>query len=340
MATPQARSTAASNELLVFINIGWMVHYRGAADDPTLGGHGWLRTHDRGHEEWNFQPVGGKLYGYIPRSARVRLPQLGAPRNAESVTGVTVVWLARSPLDRKTYVVGWFRNATIQHDNRHYVIDRGEGEVIEYQIEAPLNEAVLLSPDQRVLPVPTAKKPGNMGQSPVWYGNVQFRERFLAFLANGGVEAPSTRSSRTGAPHQADPELRQRIEMAAVRHAVSYYESRTGGSREVVSVEADNVGWDLNVTGGGRTLRVEVKGLSGSNLCVELTPNEYKQMRSAVRRDYVVYVVCNALSAEPQAYVFYFNAEASKGREYIWSTADGRVLKIEEIIGARLTAVE
>ncbi|WP_410723360.1 protein NO VEIN domain-containing protein, partial [Burkholderia sp. SIMBA_042] len=76
-----------------------------------------------------------------------------------------------------------------------------------------------------------------------------------------------------------------------------YYESEEGGNRTVSSVEEDNVGWDLTVTGGDVTLKVEVKGLSGHELCVELTPNEYKQMVSPEHRAmYAVYVVTGALS--------------------------------------------
>ncbi|WP_157640706.1 protein NO VEIN domain-containing protein [Burkholderia ubonensis] len=72
------------------------------------------------------------------------------------------------------------------------------------------------------------------------------------------------------------------------------------------------------MTGGDVTLRVEVKGLSGSEVRVELTPNEYKQMLSPKHRElYVVYVVTEALSAKPHAHIFYYNSEISQGSEHV-----------------------
>ena len=52
-----------------------------------------------------------------------------------------------------------------------------------------------------------------------------------------------------------------------------------GKGYEVVSVEDDNMGWDLNVfPPDGETLQVEVKGISKHKVNVGLTPNEYEQI--------------------------------------------------------------
>lgn len=326
-------------EPLVFVNIGWMVSYQGPTNDPTIGGHGWLKTHSYGHEAWNFEPHQKRLYGYVPRSARINLRKLGAAGNAERIDGVTVVWIARSPRNGVTYVIGWYRNASVHRDSNHYKVPRSTGEVIEYQIQAPIDEAKLLTPDQRILEVPTAKVAGNLGQSPVWYGNPTFVERVRAFLKTGGVALTSPGKRSTGAGKQRDPEERRRIELAAVQHAIRYYESPAGGNRVVQSVEKDNAGWDLTVTGGDVTLKVEVKGLSGDDVCVELTPNEYEKMLSPKHRTmYVVYVVTAAGTAAATSHVFYYNADVSKGQQHVWMTVDGRALKIKPLTGARLTA--
>ncbi len=60
------------------------------------------------------------------------------------------------------------------------------------------------------------------------------------------------------------------------------------------SVERDNVGWDLEAELGDRRLLIEVKGLSGRPLSVELTPNEFKKF---VKNDenYRLYIVREAL---------------------------------------------
>lgn len=326
------------DELIVFVNIGWMVSYRGGADDPTLGGHGYLKSHTLGHEAWTFLPTGGRVYGYVPGSSNINLKRLGASSSAPSVDAVTVVWIAKSPRDKKTYVVGWYRDATVFRADNIRLIARAEEGDVAYQISAPHKRAKLLPPDQRTLRVPTAKGEGNLGQHPVWYGNPEFVQRVRAYLMNDGVEPSKPGPQPTRMPRQPDPELRKKIELAAVRHAADHYRSAEGGARTVESVERDNEGWDLNVIGADGVLRVEVKGLSGTILCVELTPNEYKQMRSAAHRvQYVVYVVTEALT-NPVAHVFYYNAEASKGGSHVWSTHDGRALAIEALIGARLTA--
>lgn len=326
------------DEPLLFVNIGWMVAYKGPTNDPTIGGHGWLKSHDYGHEAWNFLPHQGKLYGYVPRSARINLRRLGSAPKDDELTGVTVVWVARNPRDKVTYVAGWYRNALVFRESNHFKIQRAKGQVIEYQIEAPNDGAKLLTPDQRTLKVPTAKLKGNLGQSPVWYGNTEFVAQVRAYLKADGVIQEPRKKKASGTPKQPDPETRKLVELAAVRHAIDYYTSRAGGTRTVTSVERDNTGWDLTVTGGDVTLKVEVKGLSGSNLCVELTPNEYKQMHSSEHRSmYAVYVVTAALSSAAAAHIFYYNAELSHGRNHVWTTEDGRMLKIEPLTGARLT---
>jgi hypothetical protein len=141
-----------------------------------------------------------------------------------------------------------------------------------------------------------------------------------------------------GSPRRADPEARKLIELAAVRHATTYYESKVGGSRTVRSVEADNEGWDLTVTSGDEVLKVEVKGLTGTHLCVELTPNEYKQMQSSTHRaDYVIYVLTEVGTRNARSHIFYYNALLSQGRAHVWTTEDDRRLKVEKVIAARLT---
>jgi hypothetical protein len=58
---------------IVFVDIGGMNHYKGTQNDRTLGGHSYPKAHDYGHEAWNFLPTRGIVYGYVPRSAQVRL---------------------------------------------------------------------------------------------------------------------------------------------------------------------------------------------------------------------------------------------------------------------------
>jgi hypothetical protein len=270
---------------LLFVNVGWMIDYGGVSkDDPTLGGHGYLKNNALGHESWNFAPLRGNVFGYVPGSARINLKNLGGDSSTDSCSNVTVVWLARSPHNGVTSIVGWYKHAIVYREKEHILLRRKGGYSVGYQIVAPAKDAVLLPTERRLFPIPTKKKKGSLGQSSIWYGGSdKFRATVSEYIGNNGI---LKRKTGLRVPkRQADPEARKKIELAAIRHATVFYESLEGGGRVVESVEKDGVGWDLTVSAdNGEILKVEVKGLSGRDLVVELTPNEYKQMRSAEHR--------------------------------------------------------
>lgn len=324
---------------VVFVNIGWMVKYNGpSSNDPTLGNFGFLKTDTVGHEAWNFKPLRNKVYGYVPRSAQIRIERLGGGRREDRLDGVTVVWLARNPRDKRTYVVGWYKNATVYRNSNTINLARSKAFTVGYQIEAPADLATLLAPDARIFPIPTAKKPGNLGQSPVWYGkDDSFRASVRNYITKGELPAANKKGS---SPKQPDPELRRKIEKAAVEHATEYYGSTVGGKRKVVSVETLGRGWDLEATAfDGSVLKVEVKGLSGKDVVVELTPNEYAHMMASEHRsDYIVYIVTEALEKSARAHVFRYDAMLSKGKDHVWITDDFRRLTIQPLIAARLSS--
>jgi hypothetical protein len=105
-----------------------------------------------------------------------------------------------------------------------------------------------------------------------------------------------------------------------------------GGGYDVVSVEADALGWDLHCTRGSSELFVEVKGCSGREIRAELTPNEWAKMSdTSISPKYIVYIVTDCLRADPAAAVFRHVSPK------LWQTDDGRSLQIEVRPGARLS---
>jgi hypothetical protein len=125
--------------------------------------------------------------------------------------------------------------------------------------------------------------------------------------------------------HTQDPELRVKIEQAAVKFVINHYQEM---NREfsVSSVERENLGWDLEITQDGRTLfRVEVKGRGGCG-DVELTPNEYAAMQSNKEGLYRLAVVRNALS-DPMLTLF-------EQEDTGWRSADGKTLRLTPKTGA------
>lgn len=98
---------------------------------------------------------------------------------------------------------------------------------------------------------------------------------------------------------------------------------------DAVDVSAKARGWDIEARDSKGQLLIEVKGLSGPNVNVELTPNEYDKMR-ILRDRYVLFVVTSALTQRPMARTFRFQAESSS-----WRSAAGEELAIAEVLGAR-----
>jgi hypothetical protein len=124
---------------------------------------------------------------------------------------------------------------------------------------------------------------------------------------------------------QADVHKRQLVEISAINVTDEYF---TTHGYSVISVERDNVGWDLEASKEHETLFLEVKGLSGPTLAIELSPNEYRESINKI--NYRLCVVTCTLS-DPKLYIFQFDKEIKK-----WKTELDKVLAIEEVKGARL----
>ena len=89
----------------------------------------------------------------------------------------------------------------------------------------------------------------------------------------------------------------------------------------------------MNAIGHGEILRLEVKGVSGSDVVAELTPNEFAKMQMQQHRDtYRVCIVADALSKAPELCVFRYSVP----REMWENETTGTVLNIERIEAARV----
>ncbi len=208
---------------------------------------------------------------------------------------------------------------------------RHEGNEFGFYVTAASSDATLLPSDERVFQVPRGE--GGMGQANVWYADSpdahrKFRSDVLSYLETR--QSPQLPRPIGDPPRQPDPFLRQRIEQAAIAKTTEYY---TGLGYVVDSVEHDNVGWDLNAVHASRTLalKLEVKGLSGSECVIDLTPNEYAKL-SQHRESYRLCVVTEAIT-EPRLAVFAYSEDSRR-----WEERDGRVLQFEDIVAARCRA--
>jgi hypothetical protein len=310
-----------------------MERYQGLrAGDQISGGGAYVKKEGRGHEVCNFSPDNGTLYGYVQApGAQVNLDRLGANSGDDSITA-TVVWTATRP-GGGTTIVGWYKDATVFRDYQKFdkaPRTQSQNGIDGYRITAPAGGATLLPVDARVFEIPRQVK-GGMGQSNVWYADspesAPLVEDVRALIEGG--QSPRTGRPKHGRPQ--DQERKAKVEKAAIRACCTYFENL---GYDVVSVEKDNVGWDLVAKSGRSSLRIEVKGLSGSVFSVELTPNEFNAFTQQAN-DYRLAVVTNALESPSLSVCRYSDEQAA----WVVENNDGRALEIKVKQSASITCI-
>ncbi|HUG82134.1 MAG TPA: DUF3883 domain-containing protein [Bryobacterales bacterium] len=299
-----------SIDRVFFMNVGWMSGYRGMDGDSITGGGKHVEEHRFGHEILNFLPYRGRNYGYgTAANDVIALERIAATNGADYLDGVLVVWVARS------VVVGWYQNARLYRkwqdppvgSNRVY-----QNDPIGYYATAKTSDCTLLDRDARMLRVPRAREvEGGMGRY-VWYAEDPlhrgFLQRLFALVESGGKMPRRKSAKRAGRAWQADPRKRKKVEDAAIREVIRYYDSL---GYHIKDRQPDNAGWDLEAEKDGVSLLLEVKGLSGPDITVELTANEYAQMKSpSYRSSYRICIVKNALSRNLNLSIFNYCAES------------------------------
>jgi hypothetical protein len=223
-------------------------------------------------------------------------------------------------------VVGWYQNATV-HRREAYSHERGRL-TVGSSIRAAKRDSVVLPVADRIVVVPTAQTtPGGVGQSPLWYAiehpaKVAEVRAFVEGYGGASSTAAVEGKGGRGTPRQPDTLTRLAVEAASMKLAMAYFD-------DAVDVSAKARGWDIEARDSKGQLLIEVKGLSGQSVNVELTPNEYDKMR-ALRDRYVLFVVTNSLTQHPLARTFRFRPESSS-----WASAAGEELVIAEMLGAR-----
>lgn len=316
---------------LLFCNIGWMRDYQGQTDtDKIIGGGRYVEVQERGHEVCNFVPAHGKVFGHVqPVGAQIKIERLGASPQAAELAGVDVVWTAHRP-GGDTVIVGWYLDATVyryaQDLTPPTAVHRSNG-IDSYRVEAKSTSMTLLAPAQRTEVVPRGK--GGLGQSNVWYAEAApapWLARVRRLLQGGAAATPGRRGQRP------PPDVFQnaQVEKAAMSCVWARYENQ---GYTLKDVSKENRGWDLEASSGSLTLRIEVKGLSGSTAQVELTPNEYKTFREDAL-PYRLCIVTECLT-KPVLFVCAFNLASGS-----WIVEDGAKLTkvlVKERVAAAVT---
>lgn len=293
---------------LLFANIGWMTHYQGNNTKDQIVGGGSYRNDDK-HEAYNFFPIDGKCFGYVQpvRGGIISLNRIDKNcANKDVLKGVLVVWIATHPNVGGTYIVGWYKNATVfssfQDSND---ISRKK---YDYNMIANEQDCTLLPIDKRIFLVPRAnvKGKGFLGQSNIWYADStnllvkKFRKEVIDYINHYSDKSKKVHVSSL----RVDAEARKKVEEAAVAYVTKEYQSL---GYTVTSREKENVGWDLDAEINGNKLKLEVKGLAQSQVSVRISNNEYKSMVSN-KECYRLCVVVNAIIS-PTLITFIWNNE-------------------------------
>ena len=306
-----------------------MERYEGiSSGDHITGGGAFVKKNGRGYEVCNFAPDKNSLYGYVQTPGiQINIDRIGRRNTINEykyINGVTVVWTAKRPRGR-TVIVGWYRDATVFREYQKFGNNapapeaQSKNDINGYWIKAPFDKATLLSFDERIFEIP--RKKGFMGQSNVWYADSEESAplvKKIRDLIHGGTF--HIRKQKHGKAQ--DQEKKVEVEKAAIRACCTHFESL---GYDVASVERDNVGWDLVATAGRYSLRIEVKGLSGTVFSIELTPNEYNAFTQQAS-DYRLAVVVDALARNPLLSICRYSDE--QGAWVVEGAEKGRVLEV------------
>lgn len=315
------------NNQIIFLKITWMRSYVGIHNDSSFGGGKFIQEHGWGHELFNFAPKNGTCYGNKSGGKSININKLGANSKDDKINNVTIIWTAPKK-GGGVYIVGWYKNATLyRHSQKQPRLFRGES--LEYFAECKSENAFLLSEDERILDIPTGTN--GMGQANVWYAEnrKEFVKKVKDYVFKGINPKIKKKLTVKGGAFQVDSIKRKKIENAAIRHIYKYYENL---GYDLKSVETEKVGWDLEAILGKTKLLLEVKGLSGEEINIELTHNEFKQML-ANKDDFRLCIVTKALT-KPSSFIFSYSLS-----ENIWSDVkQNRELAFKELLSARVTA--
>jgi hypothetical protein len=305
---------------VLWVKFAWSDYYRGG---PVDGNFGWIneakqnRKDARGHEAFNFMPIHGTYYCYVP-------PQTShyAPWNEDN-TGWTVICLAKNPKNPGVHIVGWYENATLIGDwlkppkpnNRG-----GRGAIssaYDWSYCIRSKSAYFIPPEHRLTPFShTSIRQGkysflagpNVPSTPRKTDLLNIFKKKIQTLTTVAVHNPSEKNapdpeSNTEDPLKAfgTPEQRKKVEKAAERTVIAFFEGKGYQWRDCTR---ENCGFDfLFSKKGASELHVEVKGTAVESPRFFLTRNEHEAgyKRNPLWR---LAMVTSALSETPVVKIF------------------------------------
>lgn len=205
-----------------------------------------------------------------------------------------------------------------------------EEDNVGYFVKAKYKDCILLPEDARWFNIPRREK-GSFGRSSVWYPDKEGKKEFIGdvfnYIQQQSRVQRKVRKYVGRFARQPNVEKRKEVEEAAMRAAMHYYQDL---GYKIKDISRKYLGWDFYATKDEIELKVEAKGLSGDSITVQLTPNEYKQLKANLEA-YRIAVLINALAKDIDLRIFAFNEERNK-----WQDQYGFCLELEESVSATM----
>ena len=213
---------------VLICRISWMHEYHGLTNDAIRVPAGdFPKKNGWGGECWNFRTWRGRMYGYARVNPRADpapvVRRLNSGTDADSVDGVTVVWVAHTGSIDETFVIGWFERSKIcgqkflrrpdaqriAGETRKAGVDiKVDQEELKYFVTCNAEDARLLAEGERTFRVPTGK--GWMSRQHLLFypdggaKHEKFKGRLLDYIA---ATSPLAHGSQTAVPYSAVDEL-------------------------------------------------------------------------------------------------------------------------------------
>lgn len=294
---------------IAVVTIDWSDDYAGS---QLSGRHG-----SEGHERYNFLPVGGIYYGYFPPNGNnFPTPKAGSDW--------LIFFVSRPAKDSPAVVVGWYEDASIigfaVRPDIDSLPERDDDNPFSYSATAEVAVCIPAAARDCVLPKGTSLRSfafvrtdgeDSPSRAPLIEMLLAYRQRVEAGEFEG--------KARGGRAFPVDPELRKRVEDAAIAAVKEDYRD---GFDFQDKQKALGTGYDLEFTdkSSGEVWCIEVKGTGGSRDAFFITRSERKaaeymlaEERAGGSRRWRLALVTSALDVERRK-IEYLDAEELEQR--------------------------
>ena len=186
LAIKKAKASIINEDAsMLFCNIAYMKYYKGINEnDKPYNGGKYIDVTGNAGEKNNFLPrpngytdgfaepgftSGGYNGGGTQRQIHIEKVNISA-KGEDRLSDVLVIMCARSPITKKTTIVGWYENATVYRNVIHLMSNNGEQGW--KTIECKNEDAHLIEEKNRTFIIPRASIDGiGFGQSNYWYAD-------------------------------------------------------------------------------------------------------------------------------------------------------------------------